>query len=177
MVSKTAKLATVAAQQALDLVVDPAPAFKFFAFVEINGVLEARFTECTGLKMERDVETYYEGGNNTEAHQLPGRIKHSNITLSRGITFSRTLWDWFLGSKTSSKYHIVEKVPVSIILFSAYSVAPARWYDLVDAFPVSISGPDLKTSSGEVAIESIEIAYRDIQLNLPPNLGVLGGFV
>ena len=29
----------------------------------------------------------------------------------------------------------------------------------IDAFPVSISGPDLNTSSNEVAIESLEIAF------------------
>jgi len=171
--SKTAKLGVLAAKQALGIMVDPLPAYKFFIFVELGGVIEAKFTEVSGLSVEREVETYYEGGNNDRVHNLPGRIKHGHITLKRGVTYSRTLWDWFHKKPAAGllggtpKYGVVEKIPLSIILNSPVGPIPARWYDLEDAFPVKLTGPGLNTDSNEIAIEELEIAYSKITLAHP----------
>jgi phage tail-like protein len=172
MAKLNTKLAVLGAKQALGIMVDPAPAYKFFIYVELSGVIEAKFTEVSGLSVEREVETYYEGGNNDRVHHLPGRIKYGNITLKRGVTFSRTLWDWFHKKPTSptggsAKYGIVNKIPLSIILYSPYSVIPARWYDLEEAFPVKLVGPSLNTDSNEIAIEELEIAYSKLTLSQP----------
>jgi phage tail-like protein len=172
-VKSAASLATVAAKQALGIMVDPVPAYRFYIFVEIGGVFEAKFTEISGLSMEREVSTHYEGGNNDRAHHLPGRVKYSNITLKRGVTFSRTLWNWFHKPNKKKGFALVEKIPVSIILYSSYPgiifPTPARWYDLEEAFPVKLAGPDLGTDKSEVAIEELQLAYSRIKLNLPPD--------
>ena len=81
------------AMDALGIVNEPAPAFKFY--VEILGVIVGEFTECSGLGAEREVFKYREGGTNDFEWILPGQVTYSNITLKRGITYSRELWRWF----------------------------------------------------------------------------------
>ncbi|MGD8791446.1 MAG: phage tail protein, partial [Anaerolineae bacterium] len=80
-------------EKASGLRFDPAPAYLFY--VELSGVLVGLFTGCSGLSLTRDVETVEEGGVNDRVHKLPGRVTFSNITLKRGLSISRGLWDWF----------------------------------------------------------------------------------
>ena len=67
---------------------DPALSYKFY--IEIQGLYVAEFTECGGLEMEREVEPYAEGGVNDFVHQLPGRVKYSDITLKTRASPTRT---------------------------------------------------------------------------------------
>lgn len=139
---------------------DPLLSFSFI--VEVNGLAEAAFTSCTGLSVKREVTTHQEGGVNDYVHTLPGRTSYGNITLKRGIAFSTELWKWFdamfkfgAGDYTSSVYRqivIHQQIP--------YTNTRVRNYTLECAFPVSWTGPDLNTNSNEVAIESLEIAFR-----------------
>src|SRR5579859_4635040 len=71
---------------------DPYKAFNFI--VEIDGVQSAGFMECSGLSAEITVIEYREGGSNSAPIKLPGLRKFSNITLKRGLTQSRDLWQW-----------------------------------------------------------------------------------
>jgi hypothetical protein len=74
--------------------VDPLPAYSFY--LEVNGVWEAGFTACTGLRVKRETQIYKEGGVNDYVHTLPGRISYSNITLKQGMAFSNKLWLWYI---------------------------------------------------------------------------------
>jgi phage tail-like protein len=49
--------------------------------VEVEGIAQAQFTECSGLQAEAEVFSYEEGGCNDYVHKLPGRIKFSNLTF------------------------------------------------------------------------------------------------
>lgn len=77
----------------LGMRLDPAPAYLFY--VELSGIIVALFTECSGLQVKRDVLELKEGGLNHYVHKLPGRVEYTNITLKRGLSMSRALWDWF----------------------------------------------------------------------------------
>ena len=69
--------------------------YKNFNFrVEISGVAIAGFAECSGLRIEVDVIEYREGGDPSPVRKLPGLSKVGDITLKRGITASRELYDW-----------------------------------------------------------------------------------
>lgn len=161
MPSKMA-LAAFAAKQALGLHLDPTPAYKFFVYVELNGIIEAGFTSCSGLSMSREIIDYEEGGVNDYVHRLAGRTSYGNITLSQGITFTSSLWKWYQDGIDDGK---VRRIPLSIIQYSAYASVPARWYNLSGAFPVVWNGPDLDAGSSDMAIESLEIAFDKIELD------------
>ena len=52
------------------------------------------FTELTGMSLQVDVMEYPEGGLNDYVHKLPGRVKHNNVTLKRGVTNETALLEW-----------------------------------------------------------------------------------
>ncbi len=134
-------------------------AFRFY--VEVGGIISAEFTECNGLTVDRDVYEITAGGVNDFIYKKPGRLKWSNITLRRGITYSRDLWNWFSAGMYGGP---VTRKNISIILGNAQMKKVKQW-DVIAAFPVKWSGADLSTSTLEVALESIEIAHHGMRLS------------
>lgn len=130
--------------------------FKFN--VEINGIIEASFTECSGLGMEREVYTYEEGGVNDYVHKLPGRTKYTNVVLKRGQTDSFELWNWYQKGIRDGN---IERRHVSIILYQRDGSVARRW-NLRGAYPVKWTAPAFKTDSNQAAIETLELAHHGI---------------
>jgi phage tail-like protein len=125
--------------------------------VSIGGMTIGIFTGCSGLAVEFEVLEYAEGGNNDMLHHLPGRVRYSNLVLSRGLTDEKALMDWFW--KTHSQ---AEKKEVTVTLEQAGAPATRAW-TFADAYPVRWSGPDLEANSMDVAGETLEIAHSGIQ--------------
>ena len=173
-------------EKASGLRFDPAPTYLFY--VELAGVIVALFTECGGLSVKRDTEKVEEGGVNDYVHRLPGRITQSNITLKRGLSVSRALWDWF----QQGRYDFdVKRINFSIIQGApghnlATAIAGAlgmgmdnsafaglskgfgkvKHWDIENAYPVKWEISDLKTSSSDsVVIETLEIVHHGISLS------------
>lgn len=138
---------------------DPGLAYKYY--IGIEGVLVAEFMECSGLSAEREIKSYEEGGVNDFVHQLPGRMKYTNIVLKRGLTYSRELWRWFSTGLYDAK---VLRVNLSIVLGNAEGLKVKHW-DVISAFPVKYTGPDLKSDSAEAAFETIELAHHGLNLS------------
>lgn len=147
--------------QQTGLIPDPVPAFRFW--VEIDGVIEAGFTECSGLGMKWKVLQYKEGGVNDYVHQLPERVEYAAITLKKGIALSSALWDWCQQGIYDGK---VARKNVSIILFDQVSgeVREVKRWNLKDAYPIKWKGPALKADSKNVAIETLEIVPHGLML-------------
>lgn len=136
----------------------PAPAFKFW--IEIESIVVAEFKECSGLRLERDVEKIEEGGVNDRLHILPGRNKYSNITLKYGIAHSTELWDWYQAGLYDGN---VKRVNFSILLRNVEGDVVRRW-NVTEAFPTKWEGPQLSTENSRVAIETLEIAHHGLTL-------------
>lgn len=132
---------------------DPAPAFKFY--VELEGITVGEFTECAGLSIEREVETYAEGGVNNFVHVLPGKTGgKGKITLKRGVSTSEALWDWYQEGLHEAQPKLTN---MSVLLSNTKGDVVRRW-DFVNAIPVKWVGPQLNTSSTDYAVETLEIA-------------------
>lgn len=151
---------------------DPAPSYLFF--VEISGLVVALFTEVSGIGAVRSVEKVSEGGLNDHVHVLPGKVEHQNITLKRGLSLSRELWNWFGTGLYDFK---VKRLNITITQgapgYNALSpLTDAGWgvvkkWNIEKAFPVSWKLSDLSTDTQEtVAIETVEIAHNGISLDL-----------
>ena len=68
---------------------------KFMFLVEIAGITNAGFQDCSELSVETANIAYYEGGARVPIG-LPGRSQISVVTLSRGaITGDGDLHDWY----------------------------------------------------------------------------------
>ncbi|MBP1774827.1 MAG: phage tail protein, partial [candidate division NC10 bacterium] len=73
--------------------VDPYRNFNFL--VEIDGISQGRFAECSGFGASNDPIEYREGGDNRTVRKLPGMTKYPNIVLKWGLTDSDELYKWW----------------------------------------------------------------------------------
>jgi phage tail-like protein len=135
---------------------DPLPTYKFW--VEIESIIVAHFQECTGLRMERSVDTIEEGGVNDHLLILPGRNKYSNITLKNGMTETSELWNWYQEGLHDAK---VKRVNFSILLHNLQGDVVKRW-NVIDGFPVKWEGPQFTSDSNNIAVETLEIAHHGL---------------
>jgi phage tail-like protein len=136
--------------------VDPFRNFNFL--VELDGIAQASFTECSGLGSHTEVIENREGGDNISAHKLPGRTTFSDISLKWGMTESGELWTW--------RQQIVDGVVVrkngSIVVFDlANQTEVARW-NFARAWPSAWEGPAFSARESQVAIEHLTIAHEGI---------------
>ena len=125
--------------------------------VELDGVLVAAFQECSGLNVEVTTEPRPEGGNNEFVRLIPGGLKYGNITLKRGLTESPQFMAW-RPTITNGQINVQRKT-ISIKVFTHGGETIKQW-DVTRAFPVKWTGPDLKATSMDVAIESLELAHE-----------------
>ncbi len=135
---------------------DPFPIYKFW--VEIESIIVAQFQECSGLRLERTVETLEEGGVNDHLQILPGRNKYSNIVLKNGMLESDSLWKWYQEGLYDAK---VKRINFSILLRDVKGDVVKRW-NVVEGFPVKWEGPTFNSDSRDVAVETLEIAHHGL---------------
>ncbi|MFN0178079.1 MAG: phage tail protein [Gemmatimonadales bacterium] len=136
---------------------DPYGAFNFL--VEIDGVVQAGFAECSGLSSETDVIEYREGTEPTRFRKLPGLTKYANLVLKRGLTKNRDLWNW--------RKRIVDgqldRRAVSVIVLDEARVPVVRFY-LSEAWPCKWTGPNLSAKASEVSIETLELTFEGLEV-------------
>ncbi|HKY29347.1 MAG TPA: phage tail protein [Pyrinomonadaceae bacterium] len=135
--------------------VDPYKNFRFV--IEIDGIQQAGFSECTGLGSRIAVIEYREGGEPVRIRKLAGRISYNDITLRWGITNSRELYDWYRAGLTGQ----VDRRTVSIVVLDEAGNPVARWV-ASEAWPSKWDGPALNALGNAVAIESLTLTCEEI---------------
>ncbi|HYY59240.1 MAG TPA: phage tail protein [Pyrinomonadaceae bacterium] len=126
--------------------------------LEIDGITNAGFSECSGLNIENTPIEYREGTDGfLTPRKQPGLMKFGNITLKRGVTQNADLVTWL---KTVMDGDI-ERRNVSIVLQDELHQDTVRW-NLREAWAVKWTGPDLKANASEMAIETLEIAHEGV---------------
>lgn len=136
---------------------DPYAAYNFR--LEIQGVEEARFTECTGIGVRVESVRYREGGTNASVHRLPGPVEFQEVTLRYGLTSSTALWDWFMTAVDGK----VQRKNVSIVLLKRDGATEAMRWNLERAWPTEWRGAPLDAMGHEVAIESVTLVYEGLE--------------
>ncbi|MDQ3806330.1 MAG: phage tail protein [Acidobacteriota bacterium] len=134
---------------------DPFASFNFK--LEIEGITIAGFSECTGLNSESNVIDYREGDEGITPRKLPGLNKFGNITLKRGISLDKQIYDWRKDVVDGD----IKRKNLSIVLRNEKRDEVVRW-NLINAWPSKYMAPDLKANANEVAIESIEITHEGL---------------
>ena len=129
--------------------------------VEINGTPAGSFSECHGLEMVVQVESFEEGGVNGYVHHLPGRIVWPNLVLKRGVTWDNELFDWFnkaTGSTFAAEGKVVRE-PVGITMVSSKGERLRSW-NLIDAMPVAWRGPTFAVTNDGMPSEELELSHH-----------------
>jgi phage tail-like protein len=130
--------------------IDPLPSFRFL--VEIAGIQQASFMECTGLGSHIEVVEYREGEDPITVRKLPGRVSYPDIVLKWGVTTSRELYDWHRAIIQGQ----LQRKNGSVVLLAADGTPTVRW-NFFNAWPSKWDGPTLNAMSNNVAVESLTI--------------------
>ena len=136
--------------------VDPYRNFRFL--VEIDGIVQAGFTECSGFGSDVEVVEYREGGEAATVRKLPGKVTYPDISLKWGLSDSRDLYDWHLDAVQGR----VERKNGSVILQDDVGTEKVRW-NFFAAWPSKWAGPSLNSTGSEVAIEELTVSCERVE--------------
>ena len=137
------------------------PLVKFMFRVTI-GDMELMFQEVTGLSSElKQVE--YRHGNSLAFSpiKMPGIQKFGNVTLKKGVVkkSDRGAFDQYADIKRNS----LKRQTITISLLDE-SQSPVMSWSLTDAFSSKITVTDMKADANEVAIETMEIVHKGLNI-------------
>ncbi len=139
---------------------DNSDPFRSYNFkLDINGVTEGHFTECSGLSVKIETMAYREAGNNQVVRHIPGPVDYASITLKYGVTKSKTLFDWIMKSAEGK----VERKNVSIVLLDSQDNSEVLRWNLHDAWPSEWKGASLAATDKGVAIEELTLVFDRLE--------------
>jgi len=136
--------------------VDPYRAYNFK--LQIQGVTEGHFTECTGLEVQVRPIRYREGGAGQVVHVIPGPVAYGDVTLHYGLTASTELWQWLMSGVKGR----VERKNVSILMLDSSDTTEVMRWDLTNAWPSGWRRAPLDAMNHEVAIESLTLVFETL---------------
>lgn len=132
---------------------------KFVA--EIDGLGSASFAKCSELSMEVANVTHWEGGRRIPYKQ-PGRVTFTDITLERGATLDRDLFDWMKEVvDVAAGIGFVDdlyKRNADLVQQDLDGRTLRRW-SVFRAWPIKFVAGEWDNDSDEVVIESVTLTY------------------
>lgn len=146
-------------EEAQDLVW-PMP--KFYFRVTFGSMAnQIYFQEASGLDSETQSIEYRHGDNKVfSTIKMPGFAKVGNVTLKKGIFGTdHEFWEWF----GNIKMNTIKRETVIVELLDEQN-KPTMIWALANAWPMKITGSDLKADGNEVAVESIELVHEGLTI-------------
>lgn len=135
---------------------DPYKNYRFL--VEIDGIVQAGFSECSGFGSEVQVVEYREGGDSATARKVPGMTKYTDISLKWGITDSRELYDWHLTAVNGQ----LERKNGSVVILDDIGQEKVRW-NFFGAWPSKYTGPSFNAKGNDIAIDTLTVTCERMQ--------------
>lgn len=136
------------------LVIDPYMSFRFVVVIE--GIIEAGFSEVSGLQVNTQVEDFREGGVNNYVHKLPKETTFENLTLKKGLADYSQLWIWHKDVVNGK----IKRKTIHIFMSDYNITGIPRYWSFKEAYPIKWTGPELKAEGSAVAFETIEFAHH-----------------
>lgn len=145
-------------------VLRPFPSFYFR--VALEGAAEGPdggFQDASGLDAVRETEVVAEGGENRFFHRLPGRVRHRNLALKRGLLPAASpLRQWCVKAIQSDLGNKVEPRGIDVSLLDPDGNPVATW-SLRRAWPMRLQIGAFDAYLNAPAIETLEFAFAGIQ--------------
>lgn len=142
---------------------------RFYIELKLDGSqdpVDAYFMECKGFKQtqaaievcEVSPRQWGKAKSGQRSHtKIPGNVKTSNLTLRRGMTQSTTLWNWFEAVQEGNWAKQLRDG--SLTIYDQMGSAQAL-FQFGGAWPIGYLVSDLNVSTGELAIEEMELAVE-----------------
>ena len=117
------------------------------------------FTEVNGLDYTYEVIEYREGSSDDYSKiKMPGLVKHSNITLKRGIVEGDAEFNAWA---SSTVMNVPDRRNLTISLLDDTGQPVFSWL-VKNCFPVSYKFTEMKADGNATAIETLELAHEGI---------------
>jgi len=139
---------------------DPLRNFRFR--LEIDGIVQAGFSEVTiGDSTVEPIE-YREGNEITTVRKLKGLAKYANITLKWGITDSRELAEWH--RLVIEDTPLIDGVRRNVLIHVQNEAGQDKAsFEVINAWPTKYDPTDLNGKGNEVAIETLELVNEGMR--------------
>ncbi len=134
---------------------------KYNFVLEIDGLGEVAFQKCSELSTEITKMEHYEGGS-IIPYTAPARVKFSDITLERGVTGDRKLYDWFqLVIEAASGLGVVNPLYRKNLALRQQERdgSTLRRWAIFNAWPNKFTAGDWDNTSDDAVIESVTLVH------------------
>ena len=136
--------------------VDPYKSFKYL--LEIEGITQAGFSECSGLSSEVEIVEYREGGEPSYVRKLIGKSSYGDISLKWGSTDSTELYEWHRLAIDGT----TERKNGSVILLDDLGEEKVRW-NFFNGIASKWEGPSFNATGNEVAVETLTVSCERVE--------------
>ncbi len=147
---------------------------RFYIEMQDKSTISACFSECSGLQIKVNYETYFEGGVNNQQRIILGNTEFSEVRLKRGLSNDLAFVGWtsrmITGLEPEQNRQIdPQRRNINILLFNQAAETIQCW-TLIGAVPVGWQVAALQADSNAVVIEELIIAYEGLKVvvNLNP---------
>jgi phage tail-like protein len=120
---------------------------------------ESNFRECTGLNVFIDQTELYEGGRNDAPHKRPGPARYENIVLRRGVSASKSMWQWIANAVNRQ----ITRMSGKITLMNGPN-SPVMEWTFERGWPCRYEGPKFDAANMNLELEAVEIAHEGLKL-------------
>jgi len=128
----------------------------------------AGFRAVDNLVSDLEVQKLAEGGSG-QVHTFPRRERQPSITLTRPVTFSRSLWNWFLAGRHWKKGQPSYIRTMSIYLLDSVhlpltgEVTYEAWrWDFSRCWISTWRGPRMDATNDAIAVEEVIIQHGGV---------------
>lgn len=130
--------------------------------LEVDGLVVGWFAEASGFSNQSEVVTHQATGpdGKTILQKMPGSLSYDDISLRRGISDDKALWEWrqevIDGQMEKARRN------GSVVIYNAALEEKVR-FNFENGWPSSWRGPDVRAEDNSVAIEEITIAHERLE--------------
>jgi phage tail-like protein len=133
--------------------------FKGMRFrVEIQGIQQAGFSECSAVGSHLEVIEYREGGDPDRVRKFPGKRSCPDITLKWGTTDSHELYDWHMLAVNGQ----IQRKNGSVVQLDDTGTEKVRW-NFFNAWPSKWDGPTFSAKGNDISIETMTLSCEFVE--------------
>ena len=130
-------------------------------YVEMESSPIAYFSECSGLSLEVEYDTYLEGGVNNEQRIMLKHAKFTPVTLRRGVTDDLSVFLGWINDIYRPLPLVKKRRNVNILVFNQAG-EPMQCWTLIGAVPITWKAPALQADATTVALEELTLVYEGL---------------
>src|SRR5262245_14642245 len=129
--------------------------------IEIDGISIAQFKEVSGISAEIKKIEHRENkvGGLPVLKMLPGAAAYGDITLKRGKTDSKAVWEWYADVK---KGDMAKARKNASIVLNDYTGSELARFNITNAWCSKVSLGALQASGNDVLLEECVITHEGV---------------